>query len=150
MDLDLELLTNKNKLKKNKSVKDISADMNIILCNILEIELKNENNKITQLLVNINKLLNNIHKKKDVDILDYLKLNILLIQKLKKQEIENNLIKNKLIDEQNEINYMCKEIIDNIITKIEEKENTKNIKVDSHHHDKLGIEKYIIVKSVNQ
>ena len=129
MDLDLELLTNKNKLKKNKSVKDISADINVILCNILEIELKSENNEITQLLVNINKLLNNIHKK---------------------QEIENNLIKKKLIDEQHEINYMCKEIIDNIITKIEEKENTKNIKVDSHHHDKLGIEKYIIVKSVNQ
>ena len=116
MDIDLELLSNKSKLKKNISSKDNYSDLNIILKNILEIELSNTDS-INQLLVKTNKLLNNIYKRKDVDILEYLKLNILIIHLLKKREIENNILKNNIIKEENEIRFLCREIIDDIITK---------------------------------
>lgn len=148
MDIDLELLSNKNKLKKNNFNKDISSDLNFILKNILEIEL-NDTDEISKLLVKTNKSLNNIYKRKDVSILEYLKLNILIIQFLKKREIEDNNIKNNKVKEEDEINFFCREIIDDIITKIEQKNNTKNIDVGINY-EKSGIEKYIIVKTANQ
>jgi hypothetical protein len=151
MDLntELELLSNKHKLKKNdKSKNDKSKQNNNLddlLFNILEMEVTDK--KIETSLKNLNKLLNDIIKKKNINTKGFLQETINILHYVTKKNIIEELTYNQLDTSSESI---CKELIEdlikNVVNLVEDQNNKKNINVNFKENDKKGMEKFIINK----
>ena len=151
MDLntELELLSNKHKLKKNdKSKNDKSKQNNNLddlLFNILEMEVTDK--KIETSLKNLNKLLNDIIKKKNINTKGFLQETINILHYVTKKNIIEELTYNQLDTSSESI---CKELIEdlikNVVNLVEDQNNKKNINLNFKENDKKGMEKFIINK----
>lgn len=149
MDLntDLELLSNKHKLKKNDNKPKIKHKNNIddLMSYLLEIDISDR--KIETSLKNLNKLLNDILKNKRINTKNLLEESIHIIHYVTKKDIIEEITHNQN-DNQNE--FICKQLLEDLINNsvnlVEENNNRKSVNVNLKEIDKKGMDKFIINK----
>ena len=143
LDFDLELLSNKNKIRKDDILNDSNKnELNLTkikndLLNISNDLLNNDLLNIQENISNMKNILTDLEfKKYDIDIIDFLKLFITIFKYVENKKKENLVI-----------NKECNKLINDIINIVCHNTNNDLKKINIKNIERKGIEKYFIIKN---